>query len=498
MKLLFVSSECAPFAKTGGLGDVVGALPKALARRGHDVRIVMPLYGGQPSLRWDELRRLDGTLTVPLGFGPVRCAIRAGNLRVAGGATAPAPRIYFLEHHGYFDRPFLYGSPTDAFGDNLDRFAFLARGALTLCYALNWIPDVVNAHDWQAALASVYLNTVEWSHPLHGAASVLTVHNLAFQGEFDPRQLWRAGLGTEHLHGRGLEHFGALNLLKGGLFHATLLSTVSPGYAREIQQGEHGCGLDSVLRERAADLRGILNGIDDDEWDPARDPLIAQRFSRDDLAGKAACKAALQREAGLPVRADVPLVAWVGRFAYQKGIDVVAHALMGLVHDDAQYVFLGTGDPKAEQWLAELAARHPQRLRVFAGFDPAQAHRIEAGADLFLMPSRFEPCGLNQMYSQRYGTLPIVRRTGGLADTVRNCDERTGSGTGFVLDDLTPSSLYDTVRWALATWRERPSLFAAMRREAMSLDWSWSRFAGDYEQLYIDAWERRRGQRWRG
>ena len=500
MRILFVASECAPFAKTGGLGDVVGALPKWLARRGHDVRIVLPLYGYLPTLRWDDFERLDGVLTVPMGGGAQRAAVRLGELPGGGAArnAAPPVRVYFLEHRRWFDRPHLYDGPTESYGDNLERFAFLSRGALSLCTALNWTPDVVHAHDWQAALAPVYLNTVEWGRPLHGAASLLTIHNLAYQGEFDPRELWRTGLGNEHLHAKGLEHFGALNLLKGGLWHATYLSTVSPTYAREIQTSEHGCGLDGVLRERAVDLRGILNGIDGDEWDPARDPLISAPYSRDDLDGKTACKMALQREAGLPVRATTPLVAWVGRFAWQKGIDVVAHALMGLVHEEAQFVLLGTGDPKAERWLADLAARHPQKVRLFAGFDHKLAHRIEAGADFFLMPSRFEPCGLNQMYSQRYGTLPIVRATGGLADTVRNYDERTGSGTGFMLHELSPDALYQTVRWALATWWQRRSHIDAMRREAMSLDWSWDRFAGDYELLYRQAWERRRGQPWSG
>lgn len=503
MRILFVASECAPFAKTGGLGDVVGALPKVLARRGHDVRVVMPLYGGQPLLPWDSFARLDGALTVPMGYGPARCAVRSGTLpRQPGEARTPPVRVYFLEHARYFDRSGLYGTPTESYGDNVERFAFLSRGALALCYALRFHPDVIHAHDWQTALLPVYLNTVEWAQPLHACASVLTIHNLAFQGEADPRQLAVAGLGPEHLHGRALEHFGSLNLLKGGLWHATFLSTVSPNYAREIQTSTHGCGLDGVLRERSGDLRGILNGIDEAEWDPARDPALAQRYSRDDLAGKAACKAVLQREAGLPVRGDVPLVAWVGRFAWQKGIDVVAHALMGLLRDDApfeaQYVFLGTGDLKMEQWLRDLAARHPRRLALFAGFDQAQAHRIEAGADLFLMPSRFEPCGLNQMYSQRYGTLPIARATGGLADTIRSYDERTGAGTGFLFGDLTPGALYDTIGWALATWWQRRPHFDAMRRAAMALDWSWSRFAGDYEQLYKDAYARRRGHPWRG
>jgi starch synthase len=487
LKVLFVASECAPFAKTGGLGDVVGALPKYLARRGLDVRVVLPLYQGLP---WDEFEILDGVLTVPMGFGPVKAGLRVGRLPKSD------VRVYFVDHRQYFDRPHFYGTPTEAYGDNLERFAFLSRAALQLCYALRWIPDVVHAHDWQAALVPVYLNTVEWSKPLHGCASLLTVHNLAFQGEFDPGRLWVAGLGREHLHGKGLEHFGALNLLKGGIYHSTLLSTVSPNYAHEIQTSEYGCGLDGVLRERAADLRGILNGIDVDEWNPAADPHLAAGYDARDLSGKAVCKRALQQEAGLPARADVPLFAWVGRLAWQKGIDAFAHALMGLLHHDLQMVLLGSGDPATEQFLSELAKRHPDRFRCWIGFDSRRSHRIEAGADFFVMPSRFEPCGLNQMYSQRYGTLPIVRATGGLLDTVRNYDGRGGEGTGFVFGDLTPTALYDTCSWALDTWNRRRDHVETMRRRAMALDWSWDRFAGDYVKLYQDAFARRRGHAW--
>jgi starch synthase len=485
MRILFVASECAPFAKTGGLGDVVGALPKYLARRGHEVRVVLPLYQGMP---WDSFELLDGVLAVPMGYGPEFAAVRLG--RLPGSDV----RVHFLEHRRFFDRPHLYGSPDGAYGDNLERFAFLSRGALQLCTAMNWIPDVGHAHDWQAALAPVYLDTVEWGRPLHGCASLLTIHNLAFQGEFDPRQLWVAGLGDEHLHARGLEHFGTLNLMKGGLWHATLLTTVSPNYAREIKTPEFGCGLDGVLRERAGDLQGILNGVDVDEWDPATDPHLAARFDARRIAGKAKCKAALQREAGLPERADVPLFGWVGRLAYQKGIDAFAHALMGLLQLDLQVVLLGSGDPEAARFLGELAAKNPTKFRAWFAFDHARSHRIEAGSDFFVMPSRFEPCGLNQMYSQRYGTLPIVRATGGLLDTVENYDESRGRGTGFVFGDLTPTSLYNTCAWALSTWHDRRPHVAAMRRQAMALDWSWERFAGEYERLYREAVVRRRGR----
>jgi starch synthase len=281
--------------------------------------------------------------------------------------------------------------------------------------------------------------------------------------------------------------------LKGGLFHATFLSTVSPNYAREIQTAALGCGLDGVLRERVQDLRGILNGIDVDEWNPGNDPYVAARYDAKDPTGKGECKRALQKEAGLPLRDDVPLFGWVGRLAYQKGIDAFAHALMGLLHHDLQVVLIGSGDPATEKFLTELAARNPQKFRAWTGFDNRRSHRIEAGSDFFVMPSRFEPCGLNQMYSQRYGTLPIVRATGGLLDTVTSYDEKKGSGTGFVFGDLTPTSLYNTCTWALSTWHDRRPHVEAMKREAMRLDWSWDRFAGEYERLYREAVLRRRG-----
>jgi starch synthase len=405
--------------------------------------------------------------------------------------------VYFLEHHGYFDRPHLYGPPGGAYGDNLERFTFLSRGALELCKGLGWIPDVVHANDWQSALVPIYLNTVEWAQPLHGSASIYSIHNLAYQGVFDPGAIFVAGLGAEHLNAHELEHFGTLNLTKGALYHSTLLSTVSPTYAREIQTGPYGAGLDGVLRERSGDLRGILNGIDTTEWDPATDPRLAANYDARDLSGKAVCKAALQREAGLPVRAEIPLFALVGRLVAQKGVDVLADALPRVLDWDLQFVLLGTGERDVEERLASIANHRPDRCAVKIGFDDALAHRIEAGADFFVMPSRFEPCGLNQMYSLRYGTLPIVRATGGLADSVRNYDEATGEGTGFVLNDLAPDSLADTIGWALATWYQRPQHVQAMRLRAMAQDFSWQRAAGEYRDLYLAAYERRRGHPYR-
>jgi starch synthase len=483
LRVLFVASECVPFAKTGGLADVAGALPKALARRGIDVRVVMPLYRGAP---WNDLEILDGVLHVPIARRTARGRVRMGRL-----PSSDVP-VYFLEHHHYFDRPFLYGTPNAAYSDNLERFAFLSRGALELAKALGFIPDMIHANDWQTALVPIYVNTVEWSKPLHGSATLYTIHNMDYQGVFDRGALFLTGLGNEHLNPGELEHFGTLNLMKGALWHSTLISTVSPTYAREIQTAALGAGLDGVLRARAGDLRGILNGVDPDEWNPAADTHLAAPFDAHDLSGKDRCKAALQQEAGLPQRPEVPLLAFVGRLVRQKSVDVLAACLHRVLDLDLQLVLLGTGDHAAEEYFRRIARERPDRFAAWTHFDNGRAHRIEAGADFFLMPSRFEPCGLNQMYSLRYGTLPIVTATGGLADTVANYDEARGTGTGFVCRDLSPGSLFDTIGWAVWTWYNRRPHVDAMRRRAMALDHSWLHAAADYERVYLEAYARRR------
>ena len=301
------------------------------------------------------------------------------------------------------------------------------------------------------------------------------------------------GLGREHFNPHEFEHFGAINLTKAALHHSTMLSTVSPTYAREIQTGDFGCGLDGVLSQRSGDLRGILNGIDTDEWNPATDRHLPARFDANDLSGKAVCKAALQKEMGLPVRPDVPLFGIVGRLTPQKGFDVLAHALDRILGWDVQIVLLGTGDPDAENFFAGQTARAATSFAPGCGFDNGRAHRIEAGSDFFLMPSRFEPCGLNQMYSLRYGTLPIVRATGGLVDTVSNYDEATGGGTGFMFNDLTPEALANTIGWAVSTCYDRQEHIDAMRRRGMVEDFSWARAARDYQSMYLRAYQRRRG-----
>ncbi|HSF14776.1 MAG TPA: glycogen synthase GlgA [Vicinamibacteria bacterium] len=484
LRVLWVASEAAGFLKTGGLGDVVGSLPKALENRGMDVRIVMPLYRG---IQWDELERLEGVLPVPMYYGEGRAAVRLGRLP---GSAVP---VYFVEHRGYFDRPHLYGPPEDAYADNLERFTFLSRAALELAKVLGFVPDVVHAHDWQTALVPAYVNILGRGSPLEGAATVFTIHNMAHQGIFESGAYFITGLGPGHFQPDELEHFGELNLMKGGIQHCTMLSTVSPNYAREIQLPAYGFGLDGVLAHRHDSLRGILNGIDTDEWDPAKDPFLARSYDAKNLSGKAVCKAALQREMGLPVRADVPIFSVVARLTPQKGLDVLAQALPRILEWDVQWVLLGSGEAAAEQFFTEVARLQGDRFRVHIGFDNGLAHRIEAGADFFVMPSRFEPCGLNQLYSLRYGTLPVVRATGGLVDTVANYDERNGGGTGFVFHDLNSGSLADTIGWAASTFYDRPHHLKTMRQRAMLQDFSWNRSAADYEKLYLEAYLRRSG-----
>ena len=489
LRVLHIASECAPFAKTGGLGDVVGALPKAQVEAGIDARVVLPLYRG---IDWAAQDKLPHTLAVPMGGFTAYAGARRG---VLPGSSAP---IYFLEHHGYFDRAGIYGDGNGDFGDNVTRFALLCRGAFALCRAEGFVPDIVHAHDWQAALAPVYVDTSEWGTPIHGAGTVLTIHNMGYQGMFSPDALPATGLGWEHYTPSELEHLGALNLLKGGLVHANKITAVSPTYAREIQTREHGAGLEGVVRSRSHDLVGILNGVDTRVWNPSTDPFLAARYDGDDLTGKALCKAALQREAGLPERPDVPLFGVVTRLTGQKGMDVLVSILPNILAWDVQLVLLGSGDAALERAFEVTSAMRPDRFRAFLRFDDGLAHRIEAGADFFLMPSRYEPCGMNQMYSLRYGTLPLVHATGGLADTVWNYDERTGEGTGFVMRDLSPRSLHDLIGWATSTYVHRAGDIDAMRRRGMAQTFGWDRAAAAYRELYESAYAARRGHGFRG
>ena len=482
--VLFVASECAHFVKAGGLGDVVGALPVALRALGHDARVVIPKYDAIAS---EGLLRHAQPLGVPLGGGEAWAGVLETRLP---GSDVP---VYLLDHEALFGRGYLYDPPGTMAWDNLVRFAFLCRGSMQLCKHLGWVPDVFHAHDWPSALVPIYLNTVEATGPLGRSASVLTIHNLAHQAKFPASDLPATHIPWNAFRADGLEDFGAVNPLKGGIYQATKVTAVSPRYAQEIRTIEGGAGLHDVMRFRGADVLGILNGIDESAWDPGADAAIAQPFDADDLSGKAACKRALQREMGLAERPDVPLIGVVSRLSGQKGTDVILAALTRILDLDAQLVILGAGDRAAESYLLMRSHHGGDRFRAWVGFRETLAHRIEAGSDLFLMPSRFEPCGLNQMYSQRYGTLPIVRATGGLDDTVENYDPATGAGTGFKLWDLHVDSLVATVQWAVETYRERPEDFRTMQRRAMRKRFGWDLAARQYADVYRYAIEARRG-----
>jgi starch synthase len=490
LKILMVASELVPFAKTGGLADMVGALARELRGLGHDVRVVMPRYY---SVEIGRLQRIGGPLGVPVGGGEEWCAVYAS--RIPDSDVT----VYFLDHEVLYGRDGVYGTRMEpSFRDNLRRFTVLSRGALQLAKALDFVPDVIHAHDWPAALSSVYLNTFERGGPFAAAGSVLTIHNLGYQGEFPKTEFPYTGLGWENFHGAGFEFFDSVNLLQAGIKNADLLTTVSPTYAREIQTPQLGHRLDGLLRYRGGDLFGVLNGMDYDTWNPETDPLIVANYSHRGHRGKARNKAALQEELGLKVDPERPLYGMVSRLVEQKGVrELCAPAqgsLAAMLNDlDLQLAILGTGESWCENELSRLSSSHAN-LAVRLEFDNRLAHQIEAGCDFFLMPSRYEPCGLNQMYSLRYGTLPIVHRTGGLADTVENYDEETGEGTGFVFDLLTPSAIYNTVGWSLWAWHNRPEHIRAMRKRAMKLRFSWEESARRYVELYRMAVDRRLGR----
>jgi starch synthase len=470
MEILFVASEVAPLSKTGGLGDVSGALPAALAARGHRVAVVTPRYGSIDPAR--------------LGLEPVHGAVRVGGEATTIWAIPGPATIYLVEHERLFGaRAGLYGEGGRDYGDNPERFAYLSRAALALPAALGLRPRIVHLNDWQTALAAWMLRREHAEDPaLAGARSVYTIHNLAYQGVYPKDVLPVLGLPWDVFRYEAMEFHGRLNFMKAGLVFADALTTVSPTYAREILTPEHGMGLEALLHLRAADLHGILNGIDVATWDPERDPHLPARYSARDLSGKAASKAALQRELGLPVRPDVPVVGIVGRLVDQKGYDLVAASLHEILGHDLQVAVLGSGEAAYEEAFRRAARERPDRMAVQVGFDEGLAHRIEGGADVFLMPSRYEPCGLNQMYSLRYGTVPVVRAVGGLDDTVEDFDGWR-RGTGFKFKEYAPQALLLALRRALDAYRDRQAWRGLVER-GMAQDNSWARSAERYEALY--------------
>ena len=488
--LAHVASEMAPLAKVGGLADVVGALAFEQARRGHRVTIVLPAYQSL-ELPGGWTRRAFRDLEVPWGLSR-----EPAHFDIAEPPDG-ALRVLLVGHEGdraFYDRPGIYDDPRSGEGhpDNAERFLFFSRAALEGLKALEEPVDILHAHDHQAAWTTCFLRTHErHAAPFASTGSVFTIHNLGYQGIHDPWLLALAGFGRDVFHPTGpFEFWGRVNDMKVGLSFADLLTTVSPTYAREIQSsGEFGFGLEGVLASRSADLHGLLNGIDDVEWDPARDEQIPAHYDRDRLEGKRVNREGLIAECGFPSTPDWPLVGMVSRLVEQKGIDLLVQAEADLRRLEARYVVLGQGQASFQDRLRRSAHLAPDRLYYRSGHDERFAHLIEAGCDLYLMPSRYEPCGLNQMYSLRYGTVPVVRATGGLADTVLEFDPATGQGNGFVFHRFEAAEMMGALRRALSYMRQ-PEMWSVVQRNGMSRDFSWRRCAEGYERIYALARDR--------
>jgi len=477
MRILMVASEVAPFAKTGGLADVLGALPRALTRLGHEVEVVMPRYRGVTA--GDRV----GRITVRLGDRDMEAGVHA--------IASEGVRTVFVEHPGYFDRDGLYGEDGRDYEDNAERFAFLAHAAIRWTALTGARYDVVHGHDWQAGALAALVGRPTGPHPLAHVPFVFTIHNMAYQGLFDPAVLPALGFGPELMQVDGMEYWHQASYLKAGIVFSDLVTTVSPRYAAEIQTPEYGFGFDGVLTSRADRLVGILNGIDYDQWDPSTDPHLPVPFGVGRMSGKAVAKRQALDAFGIGPTADAmsrPLIGMVSRLVGQKGFDLLEELSDRLTQLDATFVVLGTGETRYESMWRRLAAAHPDRVGAHIGFDERLAHVVEAGSDMFLMPSRFEPCGLNQMYSLRYGTVPVVRATGGLADTVQNVDVRTGRGTGFTFDEYASEALWSTLEGAIEMYR-RSDVWRGIQEAGMREDHSWQASAKRYETVY----ERARG-----
>lgn len=475
LKICIVAPEFAPFAKVGGLGDCVASLSKYIAQLGHHVKVILPKYATVrlPTNVIEHKQPLIINMGYGIEFGKI-WEYKKDNLSV-----------YFLEFDRYFNRNGIYADGYGDFGDNHERFGLLSRAALDLCYYLNWQPDIFHGHDWTSGLLPVLLDTVERNRPMGRCGSVFTIHNLQHHGYAPASVLDFLGIPKHVFRPDGVEAFGQVNMMKAGLYFSTKLTTVSEHYAKEIQTPTYGFGLDPVLKFRAGDLIGIRNGIDRQLWSPEHDTLIPYAFSSKNLHGKTLNKQALQEHCQLPVVSDVPIFGVIARLYEQKGLDVLAKILPHLLNNlPIQFILLGSGELALEMEFLRIAKNYPQQISVHVGYDEPLSHLIEAGSDFFVMPSRFEPCGLNQMYSMRYGTLPIARATGGLVDTIDSFSEQKDTGTGFLFNDLTENALYNTIGWACATYYDRPESITAMRKRAMEQDFSWETSAHRYIDVY--------------
>ena len=483
MKILLASSEVHPYSKTGGLADMIGALGKALARTGHEARIVTPLYRGIRE-RFPKMCRADWRFDLPLGAQRRRAEL--WSLEVEKGLT-----IYFIHQTGFFDRSGLYEKNHISYPDNAARFIFFSKCIVQLARYLPWQPDVVHLHDWQTALVPALMlhqqRAEGWGSP---PPTCLTIHNLAFQGTFPSPAFALTNLPADFFTIEGAEFYGQLNCLKAGIVFADVITTVSPRYAREIMTEEFGCGLDGLLRKRQNRLFGIPNGVDYEEWNTTANPFLKEPYSLARPAGKKNNKTELQKEFGLPVAPDVPLFGTITRLSEQKGVDIELGALEEMLGANLQFILLGSGSPAYERAYLDLAGRFPSKVAVRIGYDERLAHRIEAGCDFYIMPSHFEPSGLNQMYSLRYGTIPIVRSVGGLDDSVVDFSQDAARANGIKFQDYSARALAKAMRKAVALY-EQPDLLRHYRRNAMKANFPWDRTVREYLRIYESVVNRR-------
>jgi starch synthase len=484
LNVLFLSPEVVPFAKSGGLADVAGSLPIALKRLGLDVRLVLPFYQIIREGNY-EVRPILKKLEVPLGKENFRTNVLETQLR-------PGVPVYLIEREDLYDRPNLYGNPGGDYYDNLERFSFFAHAALRLTEALSFKPHVVHCHDWQTGLVPALLKGPYGDIPtLSDVASVFTIHNLGYQGLFPEEKFPVTGLPkTEFFHAEGLEYWGKLSLLKAGINFSEAITTVSPTYAKEIQTSEYGMGMEGILRRRSAWLHGILNGVDYTYWDPARDSHLPAKYSPEDLAGKARCKASLIKKLNLdPSLTERPLMAMISRLDAQKGLDLLVQILDDVLELDIGLVVLGSGDEGIQEAIQRAADRHPGQVGLSIGFNEPLAHEIMAGVDIFLIPSRYEPCGLTQMYALKYGNVPLVRATGGLDDTINHFDAEAGTGNGFKFSRYESKAFYASIQEAVGLF-QNAKLWKRIVANGMKADFSWDRSAQRYLELYRSVMER--------
>ncbi len=476
-KILFLSSEAAPFAKTGGLGDVSGALANALAGMGAEVWLLLPAYRMALEGPWERTVVMDDMKVL---IGP-----EVLNGQISECMVSQPAKVFFVEREDLFDRSNLYACADGEYYDNLERFTYFCRAALLFAKRMDFRPDIIHCNDWQTGLVPAYLKSLYARDPFFArTSSVFTIHNIGYQGLFAPEKLPLTGLSYSLFNPGGLEYYGKIGLLKAGIVYSDAVTTVSPRYSREILDPEFGYGLDGLLREMSGKLSGILNGADYEVWNPATDRNLSRTFSPENMAGKRECKKALIREFHLDEEMiDRPLMGVVSRLTVQKGIDLVAEAVEYLIGMGFGLVLLGEGDQELKETLENAATEHPGKIGLVFGFSDGLAHRIIAGSDLFLVPSRYEPCGLTQMYSLKYGTVPVGRATGGLKDTILPFDAKTGDGNGFLMEGYTADELKEICAEALAVYRQR-DVWERLRKNGMAADFSWGRSARDYIDLY--------------